>query len=70
MSGIKFWGYLHTSGTIHVKRLFDKRDIEEAQESPFVAHICPVFEVNTTEEAYKHVNAFFKKDTDETTTTS
>lgn len=32
-----WWGYVHQSGTIHVKRYFDERDIEEANESPFCA---------------------------------
>ena len=31
----KWWGYIHTSGSLHAKRYFDERDIDEAMESPF-----------------------------------
>ena len=33
----KFWGYIHVNGQLQVKRYFDKQDIDEAKESPFVA---------------------------------
>lgn len=36
---IQWWGYIHTSGTLHAKRYFDMQDIEEAKDSPFVKHI-------------------------------
>lgn len=36
---IRWWGYIHTSGSLHAKRYFDKRDIEEAKESPFCARV-------------------------------
>ena len=48
---IKFWGYKHTSGTIHTKRFFDQMDISEAQESPFVARIMMPFEASGIDEA-------------------
>lgn len=31
----EWWGYKHTSGTYHIKRYFDYKDIQEARESPF-----------------------------------
>jgi hypothetical protein len=31
-----WWGYLHTNGSIQVKRFFDQRDLSEAMESDFV----------------------------------
>lgn len=35
----KWWGYLHTSGTLQAKRFFSDEDIYEAQESPFCAQV-------------------------------
>lgn len=37
---LQWWGYRHISGSYQVKRYFDKRDIEEAIESPFVEEIA------------------------------
>ena len=33
---MKWWGYLHVNKTLQVKRYFDQKDIDEANESPFV----------------------------------
>jgi len=33
---IWWWGYLHSNGSLHVKRYFSREDIDEAVESPFV----------------------------------
>ncbi len=33
---LQWWGYLHIDGTVHVKRYFDDKDIEDARESDFV----------------------------------
>lgn len=46
-----WWGYQHQSGSLHVKRYFDKQDIEEAEESPFCEIVIPPFEANDREEA-------------------
>jgi len=35
MSKNLWWGYQHQSGSLQVKRYFDKLDIQEAEESPF-----------------------------------
>ena len=32
----KWWCYLHINGNIQAKRYFDQRDLEDADESPFV----------------------------------
>lgn len=56
---IKFWGYKHTSGTIHTKRFFDQMDISEAQESPFVARIMMPFEASGIDEAQEKVKQYF-----------
>ena len=55
----KWWGYLHTNGSIQVKRYFDRRDLEEAEESPFVSSYCPPFDAENREEALKILNAHF-----------
>jgi hypothetical protein len=51
MSTIKWWGYIHENNSLHVKRFFDMRDIEEANESPFVSRVYGPWEVNSREEA-------------------
>ena len=51
MSKNLWWGYLHTSGTLHVKRYFDKLDIEEAHQSPFCQIVVDPFESSDREEA-------------------
>lgn len=38
-SGIKWWGYVHVSGSKHVRRYFGIEDIQEAMESPFVKYV-------------------------------
>lgn len=46
-----WWGYVHTNGSTHLKRYFDKRDIEEAQQSPFVEKLIHLFEAPDRESA-------------------
>jgi len=48
-----WWGYLHTNGSYQVKRYFNKRDIDEALESPFVVSVSGVFLAKNREEAFK-----------------
>jgi len=47
----KWWGYLHTEGTLQVKRYFGPMDISEAQGSPFVDIIAGPWECKNREEA-------------------
>ncbi len=47
----KWWGYIHTNGTIQVKRYFEIRDLEEARESPFVTTVFWPFEAEDREDA-------------------
>jgi len=47
----KWYGYLLTNGEIQVKRYFDRRDIEEANESDFVALVLPPFDAEHREDA-------------------
>ena len=49
----EWWGYLHTEGTLHVKRYFDQEDIDEAYESPFVSLVAGPWECEGREEALK-----------------
>lgn len=51
MEGLQWWGYLHTNGSIQVKRYFDARDLSEARESPFVQRMTGTFEADSREEA-------------------
>lgn len=54
-----WWGYLHTEGTVQAKRYFDKRDLEEAGESPFVETYHGPFEAADRNEALKILNEHF-----------
>lgn len=55
MSGLMWWGYRHVDGSIHVKRFFDDRDIQEADESDFVAVTAGPYEADTREEAKERI---------------
>ena len=52
---ILWWGYKHTSGTLQAKRYFDKKDIEEAYESPFCEQIIGPFEAKNRDEAISYI---------------
>jgi hypothetical protein len=56
----KWWGYLHVSGTIHIKRYFDYEDFVEADESPFVERRTGIVEAETREEAELIINEKLK----------
>lgn len=46
-----WWGYLHVSLSVQVKRYFGPKDIQEAQESDFVIRTCGPFKARNREEA-------------------
>ena len=50
-----WWGYLHTNNTIQVKRYFERLDIQEAKESPFVQKVFGPFLANSREDAINKV---------------
>lgn len=50
-SSIRWWGYKHVSGSLHVKRFFSSEDLSEAHQSPFVDTVHGPWKVNTREEA-------------------
>ena len=52
---MKWWGYLHTQGTIQAKRFFSDLDTQEAEESPFVQKVIYPFEAENREEAIAHI---------------
>jgi len=47
----QWWGYLHTDGTIHAKRYFDERDLDDAAESPFVERFYGPFDAESSSDA-------------------
>ena len=47
----QWWGYLHQSGTFQAKRYFGPLDIQEAEESSFVAKVYGPFAAKDSEEA-------------------
>jgi len=55
MSDIKWWGYLHTNGTIQVKRWFgDYKDYQDdCYGNPFVEKVVKPFIAESREEATK-----------------
>lgn len=48
-----WWGYKHVSGTLQTKLYFDKRDTDEAEESPFVTKVIYPFYAENRDEALK-----------------
>ena len=47
----KWYGYLHTNGSIQVKRYLDSRDLQECRESPFVDSYTQPFSAVDRQEA-------------------
>ena len=52
---VMWWGYLHSNGTVQVKRWFgDHKDYtEDCENNDFVCSIVRPFEANTRDEALK-----------------
>jgi len=50
-----WWGYKHISGTLQAKRYFDKKDTDEAEESPFVDEVVYPFPAKDREDALKYI---------------
>lgn len=51
MGNLQWWGYLHTNGSIQVKRYFSQQDMDEAWESPFVIAVAGPWDCTGREEA-------------------
>lgn len=48
---LSWWGYLHISGSIQVKRYFGALDTDEALDSPFCKIVKGPFQAKDREEA-------------------
>lgn len=48
-----WWGYLHSNGTIQVKRYFDVEDLMEARGSPFVDKVFQPIQAENREDAIR-----------------
>jgi len=57
--GNKWWGYLHSNGSIQAKRFFDQKDIEAARESDFVLAVSWVFNAVNREDALMQLEEIF-----------
>lgn len=57
----RWWGYLHTDGTVHAKRYFDQRDLDEARESTFVDQIMEPFDAESSMDAVSTLRKFFNE---------
>jgi len=51
--GIRWWGYIHKNGSLHVKRFFSSLDLIEAKESPFVDAVYGPWNVMSRDEAIR-----------------
>jgi hypothetical protein len=51
----KWWGYVHTSGSLQAKRYFGPEDIQEANESPFCKQVVGPFDAKDRDEALEIV---------------
>lgn len=53
MEKLKWWGYLHSNGTLQLKRWFgDVKDYtDDCEGNDFVQRVCYPFEAGTREEA-------------------
>lgn len=59
---LHWWAYLHTNGSIQVKRYFDKQDIDDAWESPFVKDVFATFQASDRKEAIEMAAEYFTID--------
>jgi hypothetical protein len=55
-----WWGYMHSSGDIQVKRYFGTQDITEVKQSPFIHKIVGPFKAFGRADAENYVNEQLK----------
>jgi hypothetical protein len=55
----RWWGYLHTDGTVHAKRYIFALDLEEAEESDFVDRVMQPFDAESSMDAVNKLREFF-----------
>jgi len=58
----EWWGYQHENGGIQVKRYFGIKDIQEANESPFVRRTFPKFLAKDRNDALSKIKATYFSD--------
>ncbi len=52
----QWWGYVHTNGSLQAKRWWgDERDIQDANESPFVARVVRPFPCDSGTQALEEI---------------
>lgn len=56
---IKWWGYLHINGSIQVKRFFNIKDIEEAEQSSFVKSVYGPFTCDCRDNAVEILKTIY-----------
>lgn len=59
-NGLAWWGYLHTYGSLNLKRFFGPEDIKEANESPFVVRTYGPFNASSRDEALEILKKAFE----------
>lgn len=57
---MKWWGYRHIQGSVHLKRFYDQADVDEAYESDFVDDVCDPFDAPSRETASNVVSEWAK----------
>ena len=48
---LRWWGYQHVDGSMHLKRYFSPHDLNTAHESSFVQQVVEPFDADGVEEA-------------------
>jgi len=56
----KWWGYLHSNGSIQAKRFLDQKDIDEARNSDFVLAVSRVFNAINRNDALIQLEEMFR----------
>ncbi len=51
----KYWGYLHSTGTIYVKYFFSQSDVYKAELDKQIELVVHPFEARNREEAYERI---------------
>lgn len=58
--GIKWWAYLHSNGSIQLKRHLDNQEFVEAAESPFCVKWTKAFEADSRDKALEIAREMLK----------
>lgn len=61
MNGRKWWGYLHMSGTTHLKQYYGPEDLAEARGSPFVRLVFGPWDCDGRAGAEKMLRSEYEK---------